>query len=344
MNRRIVVNGRYSTRRQTGVERFAVEIIRRLKTDVRIETPGPRVQGILGHVWEQAWLPRLVGKGEILWSPANSGPIRYSHQVVTVHDISPIDHPEWFSAQFRAWYGFLMPRIVESSRIITTDSIFSKGRILDSFSISEEKVLVVPGGVNTDFFRPANLQDREATRARYGLTGDYILTLGTTEPRKNLPGLIHAWQHSGLPTQGVTLVIAGGSSRSVHGKEDRSIGGKGVRFLGYVPEVYLPSLYSEALLFVYPSLYEGFGLPVLEAMACGTPVAASNAGALAEVAGDAAILFDPEDPPQMADLMREAAANPTRLESLKEAGSLRAREFTWEASADLITGILERID
>ncbi|MDX1437318.1 MAG: glycosyltransferase family 1 protein, partial [Anaerolineales bacterium] len=307
MASKIVINARYMKRPVTGVERFAVEVTRRLPVESRNEAPSADLSGLSGHVWEQLFLPRRIHHDEILWSPANTGPLQVSKQVVTIHDISPIEHPEWFRGPFHNWYRYLIPRLAAASTRVTTDSSYSKDRILEVLNLPEEKIVVVPGGVDSDFFKPASPEDIEATCIRYGLQNPYFFSIGTRDPRKNLDTLIEAWGISGLSDRDYDLVLAGIPENSIHASEKSQVDGSRVKILGYVPDVYLPSLYSGSVAFIYASLYEGFGLPVLEAFACGARVIASDLPPIVEIAGDLNSYFNPYDAKELSELLVAAA-------------------------------------
>ena len=192
MKAKILVNARSFGRRVTGVERYAREVTARLGN--RIDLVGTSAtQGFGGHCWEQIALPRRMNRGTILWSPANSGPLAVSDQVVTIHDLSVIDHPEWFERCFAAWYRFLLPRLAQRASVVITDSNYSKIRIQEGFRISEEKIIVAPCGVDVEKFRPQSESRHDLVRRKYALPKVYALYVGTLEPRKNLRRLLNAW-------------------------------------------------------------------------------------------------------------------------------------------------------
>jgi glycosyltransferase involved in cell wall biosynthesis len=332
----IVVNGRFHGRRTTGAERYASEILRCLGPRVQVIKPRRPLVGSQADLWEQLVLPRSVGEEQLLWSPAGSGPLTVTQQAVTIHDLSVLDHAEWFDTSFRRWQRFLLPRLTKRARAVLATSEHSRRLIFRRFGLSDEAVVAVPGGVNLDSFRPC---DAGPVRAKYELNGRYILYVGSIEPRKNVERLLQAWFRL-MEFRDLTLVIAGAEGQNFRpvalGASRRR-----ARFLGYVPEDDLPGLYSGAALFIMPSLQEGLGLAVLEAMACGTPVVTSYAGALPEVAGDAAIQVDPTSVEGMAEAMRSLLVDKTRCEDLSGKGLERARQFTWERSAQAVLEVLE---
>lgn len=332
----IAVNGRFGGRRATGVERYAAELTGCLDGRLRVVRPRRSLQGARGHLWEQAILPSLLQHDELLWSPANSGPIRVQRQVITIHDVSVIEHPKWFSGGFALWYRLMLPKLAWSARHVLTVSEHSRQSIMRLFGLPADRVTAVPNGVNHEMFRPS---DPEPVRRKYGLTDRYVLFVGSIDPRKNLKRLIQAWR--GIPEARKAELVVVGARSGIFRQPDLSGLQQGVRMLGYVPDQDLPALYSGALIFVMPSLYEGFGLTVLEAMACGAPVLSSTGGALPEVADGAAVLVDPRSEPEMAAEIRCLLKDECRRQELRAKGLARAAEFTWERSAGQIGALLE---
>jgi glycosyltransferase involved in cell wall biosynthesis len=299
------------------------------------------LRGGTGHLWEQVFLPGHVPKNGLLLSLANTGPLLLRNHVITIHDISPYDHPEWFQPVFARWYRFLLPILARRSRLVITDSNFSKSRISSSFNIPPEKIVSIPCGVDLERFSALDLADSNSgsIRKKYGLIGKYILSVGTIEPRKNIHGLIRAWELVKARIAPTMLVVVGEEKQHF-----RRVGLPSyldqIKFLGRVPDDHLPALYRGASAFIYPSLYEGFGLPVLEAMACGTPVIASNRTAVPEVVGSAGILVDPTDETNMAESIFELFSRPELQAQLRLEGRQRAEKFSWQSTADRIWEVL----
>ncbi len=336
MSGEIIVNGRFDGRRLTGVERYASEVIRRMGENVKVVKPGRLTTGFRGHAWEQLMLPRALRDEQLLWSPANTGPLVVTKQVVTIHDLSVLDHPEWFAPRFRAWYMLLLPRLARTARVVLTVSEHSRRSILHRFQLPDEKVVAIPNGVNLEKFHPV---DPAEVRGRYGLRQPYVLFVGSLEPRKNLDRLLQSWMLLS-EFRDVELVIVG-SGGSIFRPVSIPTYIRRTRFLGYVPDEDLPGIYSGATLFIMPSLFEGFGLSILEAMACGAPVITSYAGAMPEVAGNAAIQVDPTSAEAMAEAMRTLLLDETLRAGLKKKGLDRACRFSWERSARQILDVLE---
>jgi glycosyltransferase involved in cell wall biosynthesis len=341
---RIIVNGRFVHARLTGVQRYAHEITRLLKEQVTLIAPEKKAFGAAGgwkgHGWEQFYLARQVAPGDLLWSPANCGPLSVARQVVTVHDLAVLEHPEWFSRAYAAWYRFLIPRLARRAIRVLTVSQFSRKRILSLLRLPDEKVIAIPAGVGSDF-QAASAQSIAALRSRYLLESPYMLVVGTLERRKNLLRLLQAWKIAAVDHPRVELVIAGGGGRAFRPIDLHDLPPR-VRLLGYVADDELPALYSGALALVLPSLYEGFGLPALEAMACGTPVIVACTGALPEVVGEAGLYFNPLDVRQMAQALHGALDDPALRREMSHKGLRRARLFTWQAAADQVYAILRQ--
>jgi glycosyltransferase involved in cell wall biosynthesis len=330
----IVVNARFCVHRLTGMQRYGLEISRRLGNRVQIVRPARSLRGAAGHLWEQFYLPSAVGK-RLLWSPNNTGPLAVSHQICTIHDLIPLDHPEWFSRCFSSWYEWLLPRLVKQVRHIIAISEFTKRRLVERLRVRPERVTVIPNGVEARF-HPRGRSETDAVRRELGIpTPAYLLCVGSLEPRKNLGRLLLAWSRiEGTVPEEVSLVVAGarGSARVFQSVALANIPPR-VHFTGYVSDDQLPSLYSGALALVYPSLCEGFGLPPLEAMASGVPVVTSCTSSMPEVVGEDAVLVDPEGVESIADGIQRVVSSNALRQELSRRGLERAREITWERTA-----------
>lgn len=330
----IVINARFQTRPITGVERYAHELTRRMQGDVRDEIPSPSWRGGRGHVWEQLILPARVAPHEWLFSPANTGPALFQRQIVTIHDLSPLEHPEWFSRGFAAWYRLLWPLLARRAHGILTDSDFSRTRIIARLSVPPEKVIAIPTGVDTDMFHPVTPPKRDRIRAKYHLPENFLLFVGSLQPRKNLPRLLAAWERLHPEFPHVALVIVGTSGPQFQPSSLQSSRLTSPLFLGYIPDTDLPALYATALGLLHPGLYEGSGLTLLEAMACGCPVLAANNTALPEVVGDAGLFFNPFSPDDLAEKLRAFLQNELLRTKLCQQGEERVRHFTWDRASD----------
>lgn len=282
----------------------------------------------------QARLDRHPNTGWIYHEP-NYLALRFDGPtVITVHDLAWIRHPETHPIQRVRHLNRHFPRALERADHILTVSAFTRDELMNVFGLPAERITVTPLGVDHIHYRPRSQQDCAQTLQKYGLTWkSYILSVGTLEPRKNLRLTLEA--HSQLPThlqRRYPLILAG--ARGWCESEflpllERQIRRGSLLPLGYVPEYELPCLYAGASVFVYPSLYEGFGLPPLEAMACGAPVITSTAQALREVGGDAILSIPPDQPKALAQAFQAVLEDEDRAKSMQLLGQQRAGQFTW---------------
>lgn len=323
MTREVVINGRFLARRITGVERYGREVLRCIGSHARVEAT--RRQGWRGHAWEQFMLPAKLNRHSILWSPANTGPLLVRDQALTIHDLGPLQHPEWFQGSFSAWYRLFLPVLAKRVRMVFTPSNYVKRQIMQRFGM--KNVTAIPNGVDSERFHP------QAKPTLPGLPERYILFVGTLEPRKNVRLLLSAWQKISAEFKDTWLVLAGAGG-NVFKPVRLSQKVERVCMLGYVDDEALAGLYAHATLFVLPSHAEGFGLPALEAMACGAPVLVSDGGALPETVGEAGMLFCLADSASLESSLREVLGNSRLRLSLKEKGLARAQEFSWQKTAE----------
>jgi len=256
--------------------------------------------------------------------------------VVTVHDLNFLHYPQFLTPESRRYYAGQIRWAVRCADHVLADSEATRQDLIRLLDVPPTKVTTVHLGVDP-LFGPLPRQTVKATLTRYGLKPGYLLFVGTLEPRKNLPGLFAAYRI--LLDRGATaapLVVVGGRGWLYEdvftSVEDLALTDR-VRFLHNVPNTDLPAFYNGAQLLILPSFYEGFGLPALEAMACGTPVVVSNRGSLPEVVGDAGTLVDPEDVEGIAAGIAALLEDPERQERLADLGRARAAEFTWEKTA-----------
>jgi glycosyltransferase involved in cell wall biosynthesis len=265
--------------------------------------------------WYPHGLPRRACGLDVLHCPTFRGPVRSRVPVVvTVHDLAVLRHPETFNQWTRRYSRFAVPRVARAARRVIAVSEFTRGEIVELLGVPAERIEVIPNAVGPPF-----VADGPAAE------GDYLLAVGTLEPRKNLAAAQRAAQRLGVP-----LKVVG-----ARGWGDVHVDG----WLGRVSDDELAALYRGARCLVYPSLYEGFGIPVLEAMACGTPVVTSAGGATEEVAGRAAVLVEPLDPAAIATGIEEADR---RRDELRVQGLERAAQFSWERVAAETRAVYER--
>ena len=275
-------------------------------------------------------LPLRAARAQALLCPANLAPLAFPRNVVVIHDAAALRHPEWYSAAYAAWQRRVLPALARRALHVVTVSEFSRNELSDLLQLAPARVSVVAGGVDPAFRPDA---DAEAARRALGLTRPYVLCVASQTARKNLAALVPAARQ--LAADGVEVVVAGGH-RPQFAREQ---GLEALRHLGAVPDALLPGLYAGAEAFALPSLYEGFGLPVLEAMACGTPVIAADATALPDTAGGAARLAPPEGE-AFAAAMHDVLGSAAERLRLRKAGLERAAPFTWERTAHEVDAVL----
>lgn len=331
MSRPVVIDGRAAVRREIGgVERVAREmtaLLPRLEPErYRVAAPPAALTHRAGHIWEQLVLPALSAR--VVYCPAVLGPLVSRRNVVCIYDAASLRRPEWYSGSYVAYQRRVLPALARRARLVITASQFGRAEVVELLGADPERTKVVPLGVGREFSPTA---DAAPARAALGLNGRYVLSVGSMIARKNFAVLETAAR--ALRAEGIELVAAG-SGRGYMRAEASP-----VRELGYVGQGLLPGLYAGAEAFVLPSLHEGFGLPVLEAMASGVPVVASDRGALPEVCGTAALLVDPTDPKDVAEAVLAAVGD----ESLRRAGLARARPFTWERTARETDALIEAL-
>jgi glycosyltransferase involved in cell wall biosynthesis len=294
--------------------------------------------------WEQSILPlRLKQKQIDVYHGATfvTPLLKTCGHVVSIHDMTFHLVPERHSLYKRLYFRSMIPAAVLRSDKVIAISESAKRDLLRFVTTDEGKINVIHHGVERRF-QPVREKGRlDNIREKYGLGRRFILFVGLIEPRKNLENLVDAYVSSGLG-EDFDLVLAGNLGWGYSGLL-RKIGSSQFRerihLPGYIADADLPGLFSMAVAFVYPSVYEGFGLPVLEAMACGTPVITSQISSLPEVVGDAAILVDPSDPKALASALQIVLADEHLRKSLSERGIQRAQLFTWEKAAQKTLGV-----
>ncbi|MDR2011216.1 MAG: glycosyltransferase family 4 protein [Bacteroidales bacterium] len=339
----IIINSRFLTQSVTGVQRYAIELSLRLKQlDPSIEfvCPGNVVQHDIfeqlnakitgkrtGHLWEQIDLPQYLKKqgNPLLLNLCNTAPICYKNKTVTIHDVAFNVYPKTYSKSFLYLYKFLIPNIIKTSGHIFTVSNFSKQEIIRFYKVSEEKISVVYNAVN-DSFKPVYDPDLRNIK--------YLLAVSSLNHRKNLTAILQAFNIISAKNKDIQLYLIGDLETKSFTKIDISeyLQHPQIKILGRVPDSELIKYYSNAKGFLYPSLYEGFGIPPLEAQNCACPVLVSNAGSLPEIFRDSALFCDPFS-------IDSIAANMLKLlddnvcELLKAKNKQNITRFSWKQSA-----------
>lgn len=356
---RVFINGRFLTQDVTGVQRFClgvIEALDRLLCEPRyrnwkFEVVAPRgiqhcppLRHILvrstplagGHLWEQLVLPEFA-RGGVLLSLGNTGPLRVRNQCVVIHDASVFAVPGSYSAAFRSWYRFLLPQLGKRVRLVLTVSEFSRKELVHRLRLPSHRIAVIPEGCDHILVSPPDT----AILDSHGLRDcRFLLTVGSSAPHKNHSTLLRAMGF--LPRREFRLVVTGPANPRVFAAQSAATNSPLVTHVGYVTDAQLRALYEHATAFVFPSLYEGFGLPVLEAMACGCPVAASRLEPLREVGGDAVMYFDPRDPSDIAKSVALILASPEMRAHMRQKALERAKEFSWERAAGTLLRALEK--
>jgi len=292
--------------------------------------------------WHRLHIPApaelLTGACDLFHAPDFAlPPLRRPRGIVTIHDLSFLRLPHCADPGLRAFLERVVPRSVARAARVLADSESTRRDLMELLGVDGEKISVVTPAVEPRFRRVEDPDQLAAVRARYRLPPRFILGIGTLEPRKNFVGLIRAFAQMRRAT-GLdhALVIAGRPGwlyEAIFEQVEREKLEGQVIFPGFVADADLPALYSLADLLAYPSLYEGFGIPVLEAMACGTPVVAGNNSSLPEAAGPAALLVDAQDVDGLADALMRALGDATLRRQMIERGYVQARRFTWQRSA-----------
>jgi glycosyltransferase involved in cell wall biosynthesis len=329
----VAIDARAAARAELGgVERWARELARRLPAlrpgDYVVLRPPAALAHRAGHAWEQIVLPVRASRlrSRALLCPANLAPLAYPRSVVVVHDAAVLRHPGWYSRAYAAWQRRALPAVARRAWRVVTVSEFARRELAD---LLEVDAAVVPGGVD-ERFTPA--ADPEPVRRAHALARPYVLCVASHTARKNLAALVPAAR--ALAADGVDVVVAGGH-RPQFAREE---GLEALRLLGHVDDALLPGLYAGAEAFALPSRYEGFGLPVLEAMASGTPVVAARAGALPETCAGAAWLVEP-DGDAVAAALTALLRDRGERERLRAAGLARAAGFSWNATARAVDAL-----
>jgi glycosyltransferase involved in cell wall biosynthesis len=268
--------------------------------------------------------------------------------VVTVHDLSYEHFPQFFTARERFFFRRTIPHTSRRARMVLTGSEYSRQDIIHTYRIPPGKVVVTPYGAEGRFAPVGDPMELERLRKKYGIERDYLLSVGNLQPRKNLARLIQAYSRlrESVEEFRSQLVIVGKKAwlyKNIFHTVHRSGFSGDVILTDYVPDEDLPGLYSGAIAFVYPSIFEGFGLPVLEAMACGAPVITSNSSSLPEVVGEAGLMVDPYDEEALSRAIQRVTEDGSLRAQLSGAGLRQAAKFSWDRAAKLTLAVYEQV-
>jgi glycosyltransferase involved in cell wall biosynthesis len=302
--------------------------------------------------WQRVWEDQVVlrqaaarHRANVVHYPANVGPLlAVPNAVVTVHDLTFFRFPGWYRNTRAFYYRKAVAAGVRRAARVIADSGATAADLQAYLNVPEEKIDVVPLGVD-EVFRPVDAERCAAVCRKYALDRPFLLYMGTLEPRKNLPRLVQAWDRVAAAT-GVDLVLAGRrgwKNNALDAAIGRVAHPERVHLAGYIVSEDQPALYSACTAFVWPTLWEGFGLPPLEAMACGAPVLTSNCSSMPEVTGDAAVLVDPEDSDALAEGLERIVTDTGLRRRLAVEGPRRAALFTWRRTAELTVDSYKRM-
>ena len=343
----IFVNARFLTQKVTGVQRYAIEICRRLPKEIlgrRVVLVGPQsainnplfkeFEGICvgrleGQLWEQTDLPLFLKskRSPLLINFVGIGPVCYMNKVLFVYDLAFKHHPEWFSYVFQKTYNTFIPKSIRNSRLIITDSNYVKQDIGKTYNISPKKIKVV-------YAAPSNIFKKiEAAKKKE------ILMVSSIDPRKNIKQAIEAF---GEIKTDYKLVVVGGRGVAFSGVNLKGLENN-VVLTGYLNDEELVERYNRAELFLYPSLFEGFGIPPLEAQICGTPCLVSNKTSLPEVYGESVEYCDPYEVDDIRQKMEFLLSNRKRREELIDLGFLNIKKYSWKNSAQKVALIITKL-
>jgi glycosyltransferase involved in cell wall biosynthesis len=304
-------------------------------------------------MWTHVHLPILLWRNrpDLLHAPAIVAPvISPCPVVITIHDISYLLYPSHFARWWVAYLRSVMPPAVKSAVAVICGSENSKRDIVRAYGAACDKVHVVPYGIDHERFHPRATLDREWAKD-LGIRDGYVLHVGTFSYRKNIPVLLQAvarlrargkWQGRQVVLAGLGNTALKGGQQILDSIRELDLGGD-VVLTGRTPDEHMPGLYAHASMLIMPSLYEGFGFPVLEAMASGTPVICSNTSSLPEVGGDAALYFSPHDPDTLAGAIADLIQNPVLVEQTRLRGIERASRFTWQKTAEQTAAIYRNV-
>lgn len=360
--RTLYVNMRFLTQPLSGMQRYAEELCTALDAAlardpgylgglrvVGLKPGGPArhrdwqaievrsVGRLRGHAWEQIELAHAA-RDEVLISLAGSGPLSHPHHVLALHDANLAINPQFYSRAYRSFHGFVRPRLARRARALLTISEFSRRELARCYRVPEERLQLVPDSAE----HILGVTSERDILARSALVpGRYALCVGNQSPNKNIALAIDAFAK--IAPKGMHLAVAGGNPAAL--ARGHTTSAPWLTILGRVTDGELRALYENAAVFVFPSLYEGFGVPPLEAMSLGCPVISSDSSAMPEILGDAALFFPCGDAAACAARLREVLAlDAAGRQRLVDRGRARAARYSWDTSAERLGAILRDLD
>ncbi|MGD0107138.1 MAG: glycosyltransferase family 1 protein [Rhodopila sp.] len=347
MSRTLLVNGRFFSQPLSGVQRFATEITtalrRRYPDEVTVLVPrGARTGAPFvkivgrrgGQVWEQFELPRHIASGMLI-NLGNTAPLLLSLQVVVIHDAGVFATPDAYSWQFRMWYKFAQRRFVHGGACVVTVSEFGRSELVRYLGARPETIGIVSEGAD----HMASIAADDSVIARLP-PGRFVLTVGNLAAHKNLSSLSELAGR--LAGRGESLVVTGSLPAGAYQRVGPEALPQPACYVGRVTDGQLKALYENAACLVFPSHYEGFGLPAVEAMACGCPVVASRIPSLQETCGEAAVYIDPNSPADIAARVCQVLDDTSLQAAMRENAKTRAGTFTWDRAARQLGDIVAR--
>ena len=351
-----VVNGRFLTQKATGVHRYAFEICNKLQEwgvdfyvaipkeinpDYKFSFKTVECGSLKTHLWEQISLPRYLKKNgsPLLISFSGCGVLNYANQIITIHDVSHEKHPEWFSKNYCRYYGFMFPHIIKKSHAVLTVSEFSKREIIDVFNTPADKIHVIHSNVPfKNIPSVEELIDYKPDRDNE----KYIITVSSMDPRKNFVRLVEAFNN--IEDKSIKLYIIGMQFKAFNTPDLQKLISENVVIPGYVDDDKLKKMYQNALFSIYPSLYEGFGLPPLESMTFGCPAIVSDIPALKEISQDAVIYVNPFDLKDMTAKMNILVSDPNLRNELRMKGFDQIKKYSWDKSAKQVLELAKKYE
>lgn len=347
----IFINARFLSQPLTGVQRFSIELcikLNQIRSDLVFLVPSKEaildkslleilnikeLRGGFGHFWEQFTLPKYLNSqgSPLLLNLGNTAPVFYKNKIFTHHDITYIRYPESYSLKFRLMYRLIAKLNFKNSLSFITVSEFSKKDISDFYNVDMKNIHVLYNGVNSKFRKNESKVVKKDK--------SFILAVSSPSYHKNFSALIKAFNKI---DDDIELKIIG-SSTSVFKDLKNNESKSNIKFLGRISDEELIKLYQTANFFIFPSLYEGFGIPPLEAQACGCPVLSSNAASLPEVLGDSAYYFDPKDINSIKNAILDVLHSASLREKLKNSGEDNVKRFSWKTSALKLDSILNNL-
>lgn len=303
-----------------------------------------KLAAISRFLWNTFYYPFQARRFDLLISPTTHGSFTLPNQVITIHDLLSLRYKN-ISAHQRFYFKYLLPFLISRAKVVVAVSETTKQEIIHFLKCPPEKIAVIYNGYDQQRYFATN-ETTNHIREKYGIQ-DYLLAVGPTYPHKNFETLIDAYASLDQTTRDKhPLLIAGGKKKYLDHLKQYVQGrqlNQQIHFTGYVPSELMAPLYREAHALVFPSLYEGFGFPLLEAMACGCPVISSNTSSMPEVCGEAALYFTPTNRKEMSLSIEKLVFDNKLRQDLREKGLVRAKQFSWEQTAQALKTLIDRL-